>query len=40
MGRDFSFTGEGFDQEIVDRSFNCIHSFVNYYRIGKYVLDQ
>jgi hypothetical protein len=40
MGLDFSFTVEGFDQETVDKTLNCVHSFVNDYRISKYILDQ
>lgn len=30
----------GFDREKIAKSFNCIHLFLNDYRIGKYVLDQ
>jgi hypothetical protein len=35
-----SLLRRGFDQERLDKSFNCIHSFVNECRIGNYVMDQ
>jgi len=34
------FYRRGLDRESVDKTFNDIHSFVNNYRKGKYILDQ